>query len=335
MSASQPREGGWTAREREVLDLIAAGRTNIEIAAELGISFSTAKWHVSELISKAGVDSREEVAAYWLHERRWTVRSGRAARALVSLTAVKVAAATAVVAIGAGIAALALRVGDGGGGLDSARESPPPATVGATLTGTASAQAGPSVAATPTEAPRNPVYGYDQGTTTGVPEVDAVMAEISAADLDALTARVVAQLVPCATAGTPASSAQRCPPGVEGGSLVPIVTAEFCSGGVAFPTSEVGAIVRPLLDGRPRLWGLLELPPGHPSSKSPGAPASRYVLFVVNSTDPPSGFTVILGADGGIHNLGYGCGDRPEQVWASWSTTGTALLSPPPAPRPR
>ncbi len=114
MSAGRPRDGGWTAREREVLDLIAAGRTNIEIAAELGISFSTAKWHVSELISRVGVDSREEVAAYWNHERRWTVRSARAARALISPTAVKVAAATVVLALGAGVVALSLPTGDSG-----------------------------------------------------------------------------------------------------------------------------------------------------------------------------------------------------------------------------
>ena len=46
----------WTAREREVLDLIARGHTNGEIAGELGISFATAKWHVSELITKLGVE---------------------------------------------------------------------------------------------------------------------------------------------------------------------------------------------------------------------------------------------------------------------------------------
>ena len=111
---SGPRTDVWTAREREVLDLIAAGRTNGEIAAALGISFSTAKWHVSELISKAGVESREEVAAYWKHERRWTVRTARATRALLSATIVKVAAATAVLGAGAGAVALSLPSGDPG-----------------------------------------------------------------------------------------------------------------------------------------------------------------------------------------------------------------------------
>ncbi len=71
----------WTAREREVLDLIARGHTNGEIAGELGISFATAKWHVSELITKLGVDSREDVAAYWKRERSARRRVARFAHA--------------------------------------------------------------------------------------------------------------------------------------------------------------------------------------------------------------------------------------------------------------
>jgi len=42
----------WTPRERDVLDLIADGRTNAEIADRLGISFATAKWHVSVVLLK-------------------------------------------------------------------------------------------------------------------------------------------------------------------------------------------------------------------------------------------------------------------------------------------
>jgi DNA-binding CsgD family transcriptional regulator len=49
-----------TPREWEVLHLLRQGLTNEVIAAELGISFSAAKYHVSEIISKLGVGSREE-----------------------------------------------------------------------------------------------------------------------------------------------------------------------------------------------------------------------------------------------------------------------------------
>jgi DNA-binding NarL/FixJ family response regulator len=47
-----------TAREREVLDLVVAGRDSAEIAATLGISPATARTHVSRLLSKVGARDR-------------------------------------------------------------------------------------------------------------------------------------------------------------------------------------------------------------------------------------------------------------------------------------
>jgi DNA-binding CsgD family transcriptional regulator/tetratricopeptide (TPR) repeat protein len=52
-----------TTREREVLRLIAAGRSNREIGAELFISVKTASVHVSNILGKLGVASRTEAAA--------------------------------------------------------------------------------------------------------------------------------------------------------------------------------------------------------------------------------------------------------------------------------
>jgi DNA-binding NarL/FixJ family response regulator len=54
---------GLTAREREVLGLVALGRTNRQIAAELFISESTAGVHVSNILGKLGVTGRGEAAA--------------------------------------------------------------------------------------------------------------------------------------------------------------------------------------------------------------------------------------------------------------------------------
>ena len=59
--AAQPF--GLTARELEVLQLVAAGRSNREIAAELFISAKTASVHVSNILSKLSVASRGEAAA--------------------------------------------------------------------------------------------------------------------------------------------------------------------------------------------------------------------------------------------------------------------------------
>jgi DNA-binding CsgD family transcriptional regulator/tetratricopeptide (TPR) repeat protein len=55
--------GDLTAREREVLALVAAGRTNREIAETLFITEKTASVHVSNILRKLGVSNRGEAAA--------------------------------------------------------------------------------------------------------------------------------------------------------------------------------------------------------------------------------------------------------------------------------
>ena len=57
-----------TAREREVLRLIAEGRSNREIGAALFISAKTASVHVSNILGKLGVASRTEAAAVALRD---------------------------------------------------------------------------------------------------------------------------------------------------------------------------------------------------------------------------------------------------------------------------
>ena len=64
-----PRDPGLTGRERDVLRLVAAGRSNREIAAELFISPKTASVHVSNILGKLGAASRGEAAAK-AHELR-------------------------------------------------------------------------------------------------------------------------------------------------------------------------------------------------------------------------------------------------------------------------
>lgn len=54
-----------TPRQREVLDLIARGKTNGEIAEQLGITLDGAKFHVREILAKLG----EEAAAWWRASR--------------------------------------------------------------------------------------------------------------------------------------------------------------------------------------------------------------------------------------------------------------------------
>ena len=51
-----------TRREREVLELIAAGRSNKRIARELGIAEKTVKTHVGHVLAKLGVADRTQAA---------------------------------------------------------------------------------------------------------------------------------------------------------------------------------------------------------------------------------------------------------------------------------
>lgn len=53
-----------TTREREVLQLIAAGKSNQEIADELFITLKTVKTHVSNILSKLGVEDRTQATIY-------------------------------------------------------------------------------------------------------------------------------------------------------------------------------------------------------------------------------------------------------------------------------
>jgi DNA-binding CsgD family transcriptional regulator len=68
-----PRAGGvrarLTRREREILDLVAAGASNREVATTLFISEKTVSVHMSNLMAKLGVPNRREASALVLAER--------------------------------------------------------------------------------------------------------------------------------------------------------------------------------------------------------------------------------------------------------------------------
>jgi DNA-binding CsgD family transcriptional regulator len=56
--------GGLTAREAEVLSLVATGRSNLQIAEALVLSEKTVARHLSNIFTKIGVTSRTAAAAY-------------------------------------------------------------------------------------------------------------------------------------------------------------------------------------------------------------------------------------------------------------------------------
>lgn len=64
-----------TARERQVLELIVAGRANKRIAVELGISEKTVKAHVGHVLAKLGVSDRTQAALLAVREGLVSSRS--------------------------------------------------------------------------------------------------------------------------------------------------------------------------------------------------------------------------------------------------------------------
>jgi DNA-binding NarL/FixJ family response regulator len=62
--AAPTAAGGLTAREAQVLRLVAAGSSNRAIAAELGISEHTVARHLQNIFAKIGVTSRTAASAF-------------------------------------------------------------------------------------------------------------------------------------------------------------------------------------------------------------------------------------------------------------------------------
>jgi DNA-binding NarL/FixJ family response regulator len=56
--------GGLSPREAEVLKLVAAGKSNRQIAEELTISINTADRHVSNILTKIDASNRAEAASF-------------------------------------------------------------------------------------------------------------------------------------------------------------------------------------------------------------------------------------------------------------------------------
>jgi two-component system, NarL family, response regulator LiaR len=69
-AAVEPTPGAdLTARERELLALMARGMNNQEIAAELTVALPTVKFHVTNILSKLHVDNRTEAVLKALKHR--------------------------------------------------------------------------------------------------------------------------------------------------------------------------------------------------------------------------------------------------------------------------
>ena len=78
MKSASPDQGGGaslTLRERQVVRLLAHGRSNKEIARELGLAYSTVKNYVSSILEKLGLSDRTQIALYAIDQGAEQVHS--------------------------------------------------------------------------------------------------------------------------------------------------------------------------------------------------------------------------------------------------------------------
>jgi DNA-binding CsgD family transcriptional regulator len=67
------REGyRWESRpwrpsdvQERILDGVAQGQTNAQIAAEVGMTLDGVKWHISQALSATGLSDRQSLARWW------------------------------------------------------------------------------------------------------------------------------------------------------------------------------------------------------------------------------------------------------------------------------
>ena len=68
-SAEESGTGALSAREREIVQLLAEGKSNKEVAAALKISVKTAETHRSNIMRKGGFDSLADLVRYAIRNR--------------------------------------------------------------------------------------------------------------------------------------------------------------------------------------------------------------------------------------------------------------------------
>ncbi|MEX2247548.1 MAG: helix-turn-helix transcriptional regulator [Dehalococcoidia bacterium] len=251
--SGQPRSlRELTPRQREVLELLRRGLTNEEIAGQLGISLDGAKWHVSEILSRLGVDNRQE-AALWPQggDRHWwsaafaPLRVGREA---VPGWGAKGGGGVVIGAAGVGVALLAWGIIAGG-------DDEPGAS------------------------------------RTGVPAVDDTIQLLVRRDVDGLMGRVRLTTIGCSVEQT-IGSPPPCQPGTPDGTPVEAFPVGYCEGtyltdddavhsalGAALvrqPSAAIYAVLRGHGTGAPAGGYTVAVTPDMPSQ--PTAPVSFWYL---------------------------------------------------------
>jgi DNA-binding CsgD family transcriptional regulator len=166
-----PHPDVLTPREWDVLTLVRDGLTNPQIAERLGISFDAAKYHVAEILSKLGLSTREEAAAWRPEPPVRPVLRPAWARALGPIAglwrawpiAVRIAGATVMAATVAGLGLLLYGVLRSGDNDSEIANGTPAVTVSAGQTPrTVIVRPGQSISVLTYDAPANPSGSCDE-----------------------------------------------------------------------------------------------------------------------------------------------------------------------------
>ncbi|MGH2609305.1 MAG: helix-turn-helix domain-containing protein, partial [Tepidiformaceae bacterium] len=115
-----------TERQREVVRLVERGYSNFEIAEELGITLDGAKYHLSEILGKLGVASREDAVGAWRASERRGARPWAAVRGFFALQPVRWVAGAALAGAAAVVVVVGIAGRDDGGDQAAGGETPTP-----------------------------------------------------------------------------------------------------------------------------------------------------------------------------------------------------------------
>jgi DNA-binding CsgD family transcriptional regulator len=272
-----------TPRQREVLDLLAANRTNFEIAQELGISLDGAKWHVREVLARLGVDSREQAGEYWRRERSLVRRAIAFLMPVAQLATSKVAVFAGVALVSGAVVAgaFALRGGDDESGSE------------------AEVLASPSAAAVIDDlAPRS-----------DIPIVDEVIAAGRAGDLPAIRDLMLAFAEPCTTGERGVGSPPGCPAGASDGT--PVDTLRVIASERVDPGPDLDQLLENVVPKATTLHAVIR---SQPNPWGGTIPPARYEVFFFGSGGAPQTWVVYFLNDSGIVGVyvpdGFGGTDR-------------------------
>ncbi len=344
-------------RQREVLDLIARGKTNAEIAATLGLSLDGAKWHVREILGKLDVTSREEAANYWHQENR---PMARLARALAAVTPgggmfkiIAGAGALAAVTVAVTMVLLALR----SAGADSSPNPPtfPDATPTGTATPTVPASptvlgtgtsvpspsapvatptaevptpastpttTAPTPASTPEVTPPTPAPAPSPGST-GVPALD-VLTSIAASDLESVASEIRYSEIACVAVGSPGEPPQ-CREGEAPGTIIPVIPFAQCEGSYLRP-DEVANVLASFVS-EPALHSVFVLNPNEANFLgSPYGILFQSGFETAGGEILPRALMLASDEDGSVTGFWSGCGASAQDIF-NMLAGGQVLLS--------